>query len=146
MDSFLGDLGRRGNLKDWQFRQMADALQKLFELVGVDWLGEVDWRHWRDSARNLEGTHPPAARDYAMPAAPSAPNPTPFDALRGKHAALLDQVRAAIRRRGFSIKTEQTYLHWTLRFLGFLGDRDPRVGQASDIARFLDELAVHRRV
>jgi len=101
VDSF-GDLGLRGNLKDWQFRQVVDAIQKLFELVGVDWLGEVDWGHWRDSARSFEGTHPTVARDYAMPAAPPAPNPTPFDALRGKHAALLDQVRAAIRRRGFS--------------------------------------------
>ncbi|RYU58627.1 integron integrase [Methylolobus aquaticus] len=143
---YLGEIGRRGELKDWQFRQVIDAIQKLFELAGVDWLGEVDWGHWRDSARNLEGTHPTVARDYAMPAAPPAPNPTPFDALRGKHAALLDQVRAAIRRRGFSIKTEQTYLHWTLRFVGFLGDKDPRVGQASDIAEFLDELAVNRRV
>lgn len=55
-------------------------------------------------------------------------------------------MRAAIRRRGFSIKTEQSYLHWILRFLGFLGDADPRGAGAPEIGRFLDGLAVHRRV
>ena len=46
----LADLGRLGRMQDWQFRQAVDALQKLFELVGVSWLHEVDWRYWRESA------------------------------------------------------------------------------------------------
>lgn len=36
--------------------------------------------------------------------------------LRGTHPArpkLLDQVREAIRRRHYSYRTEETYVHWT---------------------------------
>jgi integron integrase len=142
---YLAETGRSCDMKDWQFRQVVAAIQKLFELVGVDWFDEVDWNHWRDSARHLEETNPTVARDYVERQALPDAGPTTVDALRRTHAALLDEVRAAIRRRGFSIKTEQTYLHWTLHFLAFFGGPDPRAAQASDIARFLDNLAVHRK-
>ena len=29
----------------------SDAIRILFEQVGVDWIGRIDWDHWRDSAR-----------------------------------------------------------------------------------------------
>ena len=62
VDTYLAALGRETGLKAWQFRQVVDAIQRLFELVGVNWLGEVDWAHWRDSAQGLEATHPTVAR------------------------------------------------------------------------------------
>ena len=39
---------------------------------------------------------------------------------------LLDQVRNAIRRRHYSPRTEETYLHWIKRFIYFHGKRHPR--------------------
>lgn len=51
VDDYLADLGRRGGLKDWQFRQTVDAIQNLFEFLGVAWFSQVDWEHWRASAR-----------------------------------------------------------------------------------------------
>jgi len=36
---------------------------------------------------------------------------------------LLDQVRAAIRTRHYSMRTEQAYLHWIKRFIFFHGKR-----------------------
>jgi hypothetical protein len=126
VDAYLADVGRQGGLKDWQFRQVVDAIQKLFELAGADWLAQVDWDHWRASARSLESSHPTVARDY-QPATVSVDDNSsiPFATIRKAHAALLDRVRTAVRRRGYAIKTEQTYLHWIMRFIGFLGNADP---------------------
>ena len=39
---------------------------------------------------------------------------------------LLDQVRAAIRVRHYSLRTEQTYIDWIRRFIFFRGTRHPR--------------------
>jgi integrase len=135
-------------LKEWQFRQIVDAIQKLFELVSVDWVTQVDWDQWRDSARGLGNSHPTVARDYDWNVAPPAENApeVPFDTIRTVHALLLERVRAAIRRRGYAIKTEQTYLHWIMRFIGFLGNTDPTQRGSEDVARFLDDLALRRKV
>ncbi len=38
---------------------------------------------------------------------------------------LLDQVRAAIRTRHYSLRTEQAYCHWIKRYILFHGKRHP---------------------
>jgi hypothetical protein len=38
---------------------------------------------------------------------------------------LLDRVRDAIRRRHYSARTEETYVHWIRRFIYFSGKRHP---------------------
>lgn len=62
VETYLREAGRTSGLKDWQFRQIVDAIQNLFEQVGVPWHSEFDWGHWRDSARSLGKTHPTVAR------------------------------------------------------------------------------------
>lgn len=54
---------------------------------------------------------------------------------------LLDQVRAAIRIRHYSIRTEQTYVHWVARFIRFSGMRHPREMGAREVTAFLSALA-----
>jgi antitoxin YefM len=51
VNAYLAELGRKPGLKAWQFRQAVDAIQKLFELAGVSWLGEVD----RDTGATRRG-------------------------------------------------------------------------------------------
>jgi hypothetical protein len=159
VNTYLAVLGRQTGLKAWQFRQAVDAIQKLFELVGVNWLGEVDWAYWRDSAQGLEATHPTVARDYLpLPganvagAAPDAAGEEPpggettLAAVRAAHGALLDQVTKTLRLRGLAIRTEQTYLHWITRFFAFLGTRDPLSQGPAAIGAFLEDLALVRKV
>ncbi|TAL44418.1 MAG: integron integrase, partial [Salinibacterium sp.] len=43
-----------------------------------------------------------------------------------KAPRLLDQVRDAVRRRHYSLRTEQSYVHWIKRFIFFTGKRHPR--------------------
>jgi integron integrase len=59
---------------------------------------------------------------------------------------LLDRVRAAIRTRHYSRRTEQAYLGWILRFIHFHGRRHPRELGADEVATYLTHLATDRGV
>jgi integron integrase len=59
---------------------------------------------------------------------------------------LLDQVRTAIRLRHYSLRTEDTYLHWIKRFLAFHGKRHPAGMGEVEIGQFLSALAVEQGV
>jgi integron integrase len=58
----------------------------------------------------------------------------------------LERVRAAIRVRHYSIRTEQAYLYWVRRFIVFHGRRHPEVMGETDVAAFLSHLAMARNV
>ncbi len=59
---------------------------------------------------------------------------------------LLEEVRDAIRRRHYSLRTEQTYVHWIKRFIYFSGKRHPREMGAAEVTGFLNHLARERDV
>jgi integrase len=61
-------------------------------------------------------------------------------------AGLLDRVRQAIRARHYSRRTEQAYLAWIARFVGFHGGRDPDEMGEGEVNRFLTHLAVQGRI
>jgi len=54
---------------------------------------------------------------------------------------LLDQVRDVIRRKHFSIRTEQTYVDWIKRYIFFHGKRHPNEMAEAEITAFLTHLA-----
>src|SRR5690606_7047300 len=59
---------------------------------------------------------------------------------------LLDQVRAALRVRHYSIRTERAYLQWIRRFILANGKRHPRDMGAKEVEAFLSMLAVKGNV
>ncbi len=59
---------------------------------------------------------------------------------------LLDQVRDAIRRKHYSIRTEAAYCDWIRRYILFHGKKHPADMGAAEIERFLTYLAVEGRV
>ncbi len=59
---------------------------------------------------------------------------------------LLDQVRDRIRRKHFSLRTEEAYVHWIRRFIFFHDKRHPRELGAAEVEKFLTHLAVAGRV
>jgi len=66
---------------------------------------------------------------------------------KGKAAPrLLDQLREAIRRRYYSRRTEEAYVHWVRRFIYFSGRRHPRELGEAEVTAFLSHLAVERNV
>jgi len=54
---------------------------------------------------------------------------------------LLDRVRDAIRRKHYSIRTEQAYTDWIRRFILFHGKRHPAEMGESEMSEFLTHLA-----
>jgi integron integrase len=59
---------------------------------------------------------------------------------------LLDQVRAAIRARHYSRRTERAYTDWIRRFILASGKRHPAELGPTEVTSFLSSLAVDRRV
>jgi integron integrase len=59
---------------------------------------------------------------------------------------LLDQVRAHLRTRHYSLRTESSYVDWIKRFILFHGKRHPRDLGAAEVAAFLTHLALERNV
>ena len=67
---------------------------------------------------------------------------------------LLDQVRDAIRRKHYSIRTEEAYVNWIKRYifpstgsgLRFHNKRHPKEMGVPEIEAFLTHLAVNERV
>jgi integron integrase len=66
------------------------------------------------------------------------------DARKGPR--LLDAVRDAVRRKHYSLRTEERYLHWIRRFIYFSGKRHPRELGALEVTAFLNHLARERNV
>src|SRR5262245_64340147 len=73
---------------------------------------------------------PPAAQGHAL----------------GRPPRLLEQVRAAIRARHYSRRTEKAYSHWIVRFIRFHRMRHPRTMGKPEVEAFLSHLAVQSRV
>jgi hypothetical protein len=59
---------------------------------------------------------------------------------------VLYALTAEIRRRAYSIRTEQAYEHWACRFIAFCRKRDPRELGAAEAGAFLEDLAVRGNV
>ncbi|HVU82425.1 MAG TPA: integron integrase [Rhodanobacteraceae bacterium] len=59
---------------------------------------------------------------------------------------LLDQVRARCRSLHYSLRTEDTYIHWIKRFILFHGKRHPRDMGSVEVEQFLTHLATQRNV
>ncbi|MCP5138532.1 MAG: integron integrase [Chromatiales bacterium] len=59
---------------------------------------------------------------------------------------LLEKVRACIRVRHYSPRTESAYVHWIRRYILFHGKRHPAEMGSAEVREFLDYLAVQKKV
>ncbi len=87
-------------LKDWQFRQIVDAIQNLFTMLDVPWLNKVDWPHWLSSS--LSEAHPTIAKE--VPAAETTAKlsnsaRSKLATVRHRHGEILKQLLMVIRQR-----------------------------------------------
>lgn len=148
VSQYLSELGRDGRIKDWQFAQAADAIRNLFCLVGVSWLHEVDWQYWRDFSGTLSPAHPTLAREHsgAMARLPAQAQTITPVASRPEYTHILTPLITEIRRRHYSIRTEQAYQHWVVRFVAYIGHAEPRDAGAAEVSAFLEQLAVQGNV
>ncbi len=148
--AYLRKIGRTGQLKEWQYCQLVEALEMLFaRVLGSSWARGFDWNYWKDSARELEPKHSTIARDVLAAPAASRKAVTPtgvLDRVREAHDNVIKALVAEIRRRAYSIRTEQAYEQWVCRFILFFNHKNPRELGAAEVKSFLEHLAVKRNV
>jgi integron integrase len=68
------------------------------------------------------------------------------DASEQLRPRLLEQVRNALRRKHYSLRTEYAYIHWIKRFIHFTNKTHPAAVGHQEVTAFLNHLAVERHV
>ncbi len=152
VSAYLEEAGRKGDLKDWQYRQLVGATRILFSLVEPDWLPGFDWTFWLGSSRPLEAQHASVARQAGVAvtddgaALAERAGGGGCARLVHRYADAFAALSRVLRTRGMSIRTEKTYLHWLCRFLAFNDGRAPSELGAAQVVSFIQHLAVERNV
>jgi integron integrase len=77
---------------------------------------------------------------------PSPVRATHLGADLDEHGLVLDRVRATLRARHYSPRTEKAYVAWAARFLAFCEPRLAASLGAADVTAFLSRLATRSRV
>jgi integron integrase len=148
VNNYLKQQGENSQIADWQFLQVVDAIQKLWEMLKVDWLQQVDWQHWLHSV-SLADTHPTIVEQASVESTLKIKENvrhSNLTAIRQRHHDLLKELLVQIRQRGYSIRTEQTYESWVSRFIRHYDNQDPRELGTNEVVSFLQHLAVGRGV
>jgi hypothetical protein len=141
---YLAHVGRDPQLLGWQFRQVAHGLQLLFEqLLCLEWAASFDWQYWLDSGQELQVAHPTVAR-HNSPLSPPARTDSATQQTSPTNFQLSQEVTAELRRRNYSIRTEQAYLAWLQRYLDFHDSRPATEMGAREVATYSSHLAVAR--
>ncbi|WP_419184932.1 integron integrase [Thiobacillus denitrificans] len=77
----------------------------------------------------------------------ATPTPVLSDSMHApQQPKLLEQMRAVIRVKHYSLATEKNYLQWAKRFILFNGKRHPADMGAPEVEAFLSALATERNV
>ncbi len=149
VSSYLEMHGRNDRIEDWQFKQIIDAIQNFFTVLDVSWLSEVDWNYWLQSSVTLPDTHATIARETSAQQTInklSRSDKSNLSVIRRDHQELLTRLLIEIRRRGYSIRTEQAYEPWVTRFIAFCDNKKPDELGSDEVLSFLQHLAVRRNV
>lgn len=146
---FFYTQSKSNRIADWQFRQIVDAIQNLFEMIKINWFSDFDWDYWISCSKTISETHASIARE--LPAKEtidklSNKKYSNLSQVRLKHKNILKQLLIEIRARNYSIRTEQTYEAWVSRFIGYCDNQDPLKLGDNDVVSFLQHLAVRRNV
>ncbi len=128
----------------WQFEQLLEALRLYFQAFRkLPWAESFDWARWQGVAIAL-GRRREHRRQAAEEQFESEPEPAEGRESDGPGAR--ESLIIEVRRRGYSLRTEQAYLDWVERFSRFHGGREPSTLGATEVKRFLEHLAVERNV
>ena len=153
VEHFLQVKGGQSRLQDWQYKQVVIAIKILFvELVKTPWASQFPWDAYIEHAESLPNSHATVSRDYQEVDLESI-----TQGLLDKDSGLFKKIFAqypehifnlikSIRVKHYSVRTEQSYLGWLLRYINFHSMKDPLDLAESDIAQFLEHLVFKRKV
>ncbi len=147
--AYLEDIGRSESLKDWQYMQVVLALKILFvDVVKSNWASGFPWEDWIESARALSEDHPTVTESNAstVKLATDSQNKSLTTQVQALFPTVFERLITEIRLRYYSIRTEQAYVAWLVRFIVFNDNKNPLDMGTGDIVAYLEYLAVKRNV
>ncbi len=143
VQGYLQNIGRKRRIRDWQYRQVVDAIQNLFKTAKSVVTQKIDWDFWRNASQQLSADHPTIARENGiLPSEKETKHSPLLEKARQTYGGLLDRLVGEIRQRDYSIRTEQAYLGWTCRYLLTIDNRQISQTGSKEVATFLSDLAV----
>ncbi len=152
---YLNDKCRDPLLLDWQFRQIILAIRILFtEMVQHDWAENYAWEMWDKKARLLKSSHK-SAEDFLedelnrLKESLNEKNDSAnglFKVVFSEYPHYLERLVKSIRLQQYSLRTEEAYLSWFMRFLSFHNMKDPADLTEEDIKNYLEYLVFKRNV
>jgi len=147
--SFLADIGRRGHLKDWQFQQLINALKILFvDIVKNEWAANFSWdEQLRLSCVQIEVTECVFESQFSFEGySDDSQKGTLLKEISQLFHEDFNRLVTEIRNRQYSIRTEEAYVNWLLRFIMFNNKRPPSELASIDVTRYLEYLVIKRNV
>ncbi len=156
VNNYLKMKSRSPRLLDWQYKQVITSLKILFlDVLHLPWASQFPWDSFQDLATSLPDNHPTVARDYQdyPPSPTDAYNQGPNNSLMksqkivfNRHPVQMQALVRSIRTKQYSIRTEQAYVTWVVRFFKFHSLKNPDSLTEYDISEFLEFLVNKRRV
>jgi len=156
VENYLQAKGDMSRLEDWQYKQAIISIKILFvDLVKVAWAKQFPWDEYIEHAESLPNSHATLARDY-QPVdmdvitqgllAKNNKSSRMFQQVFVKYPSHIQNLIKKIRLKYYSIRTEQAYLDWLLRYIIFHSMKDPATLSESAISKFLEHLVFQRKV
>ena len=153
VDAYLHMVTRKGGMMDWQFTQLVDALRILFvDCLKRDWALSYQWGDWSDAEEVLPADHATFARDVSPDELikefqlDTSRKGALFTKVCTRYPGYVKALVTRIRVKQYSIRTEQAYLQWLLRYIAFHNMVDPDSLDDSAIGQYLEYLVVSRGV
>ena len=137
VEEYLKSISKKRKARPWQVDQARDAIRILYhDFLGIPLLVAANTAANPHHIETGEVHRRQPFKDTNL-------DPERFDTLFGK---LISQIRAEIRYRHYSIRTEHTYISWIKRFLNYhkLTSAE-RLGTA-EIKDYLEYLAMVREI
>lgn len=151
LEFYLAGLIRK-NVDQLEYPRVVDALRLLFQkIVKSGWAAEFPWEQWKEPHLHFPDKMEIAPDD--RPWRPVKGKEFFRDSLNGTGTGLkkifetyFEKLRTELRKKHYSIRTEQTYETWVARFLTFHGMKEPRLLAAGHVREYMDYLAKDKRI
>lgn len=154
---YIAALHNAGHIKDWQIQQLSHALEILFnDMLHLEWATSFQWdnlspptsdhSHSNSHASNTLDTEKIDINTITDGLLARSYRNGSFNSVFKRYPQLIYSLVKEIRLRHYSIRTEQAYLDWFLRYVKFHSLKDPGDLDNTSISDFLEHLVIKREV
>lgn len=152
LNDFLDHAGRNTRMKDWQFRQMLDALNMmLVDVLELEWAKSFKWGRWADASYTINFNHhtinrEPVTNELKVKDLKNDKSIKRFENVEKHYPGLIEKLVSSIRLRQMAMRTETSYVHWANRFLSGLEGKSLDSLGDQDVEAFLTKLVMRNNV